>query len=937
MKLIKSILSVILIFAFTLVYSQTQTSKSKELPIDPQVVYGKLDNGLTYYIRKNELPKDRAQFWLTVKAGAIDENDDQNGLAHFCEHMAFNGTTNFEKKEIINYLQRVGMKFGPEINAYTSYDLTNYMLQKVPIDVKENIDTSLQIIFDWAYNLSFEDEEIDNERGVIHEEWRTRRGASFRMRSKTDKIVYKGSKYAERDVIGDIDIIDNFKYQTIKDFYKTWYRPDLQAIIVIGDFDVKEMEQKIINLFSTAPKFESPKERKEFEIPDHDETYVAIEKDKEARFSRVSIYYKHENVKIKDAKYLKQQIEQQLYSIMINARLAEITEKAETPFVNAYSYYGNIRRTKDAYISMAICKNNKIQEGLKTILIENEKVKRFGFTQTEFERAKKDYLSRIESAYKEKDKRKSARFCREYQSHFLSEEPIPGIEFELEFSKKVLPKITLKDINSLAKKWIIDKNRVVIVTGPDNEDADLSSKEEILSIVNSTSNEKIEAYKDKVSGKPLFAEKVLPGKIAKEAKDAKLGTIEWTLSNGIKIFIKQTDFKADEILMSAYSLGGTSLYGNKDAVSADFASSVVSNGGISDFDNIELKKMLSDKKLRVSPYVSELEEGFSASASPDDFETMLQLVHLYFTKPRIDETAFTSLMTRYKSYMANSANDPSSLFRDSIQWITSDYHFRARPMSVKLLDEADFSRIGDIYKSRFADPAGFTFFFVGNIDIDKAKPLFEKYLGSLSNVNNNEKWKDLGVDYPKQKVNKTIELPMEVAKSTVYINYHNDFVYDKRNRLVLDAIKDILRTTYTETIREEEGGTYGVGVRLSTSHYPREEFQMTMSFDCDPETADKLAAMIFAEVEKLKNEGPSEKHLIEYKKNKIKTHTERIKENGFWLGILKFNHLHKQALTTDMAEYEKMINSITIAEIQEAASKFLSDKDAIQLIMKPAK
>ncbi|MCF8298612.1 MAG: insulinase family protein [Saprospiraceae bacterium] len=938
MKFIKSILSLILIFTFSIGFSQPKSSEGKPLPIDPLVVYGKLDNGLTYYIRKNELPKDRAQFWLTVKAGAIDENDDQNGLAHFCEHMAFNGTKNFEKKEIINYLQRVGMKFGPEINAYTSYDLTNYMLQKVPIDVKENIDTSLQIIFDWAYNLSFDNEEIDNERGVIHEEWRTRRGASFRMRTETDKILYKGSKYAERDVIGDINIIDNFKYPVIKDFYKTWYRPDLQGVIIVGDFDVKEMEQKVIKLFSTAPKFESPKPRIDFEIPDHDETYVAIEKDKEARFSNVSIYYKHDNVKTKDAKYFVDQIQQQLYSIMINARLAEITEKAEAPFVNAYSYYGNIRRTKDAYISMAISKNNKIQESLKTILLENEKVKRFGFTETELERAKKDYLTRIESAYKEKDKRKSAQFCREYQSHFLTGEPIPGIEFEVEFSKAVIPMITLEDVNNLAKKWITDKNRVVIITGPDKEDTDLSSKEEILSIVNSISKkEGIEAYKDKVSNKPLFAEKVLPGKVVKETKDAQLGTIEWTLSNGIKIFIKQTDFKADEILMSAYSLGGSSLYGNTDAVSADFASSVVSNGGISDFDNIELRKMLSDKKVRVSPFISELEEGFNGSASPDDFETMLQLVHLYFTKPRIDETAFNSLMTRYKSYMANKSNDPGSLFRDSVQWITADYNFRARPMSVELLDEADFNKIGDIYKKRFADPASFTFFFVGNVDIEKAKPLLEKYLGSLSKTNNKEKWKDLGVDYPKQKVNKTIEFPMEVAKSTVYICYHNDFVYNKRNRLVLDAIQAVLTTTYTETIREEEGGTYGVGVRLSTSHYPKEEFQMTMSFDCGPENADKLAAMVYEGVENLKKDGPSEKHLAEYKKNKIKTHTERIKENRYWLGVLQNNHFHNENLYLGIDEYEKEINSLTPKEIQEAANKFLSDKDAIQLIMKPTK
>ncbi|MBT3206880.1 MAG: insulinase family protein [Bacteroidetes bacterium] len=936
MKKKKLFFSLIVLFTMMTgsIFGQNSNPNFK-LPIDPNVIYGKLENGLTYYIRSNDKPEDRAQFWLVNNVGAILEDDDQNGLAHFCEHMAFNGTKNFEKKDIINYLQRIGMKFGPEINAYTVHDVTNYMLQKVPIDQKENIDTSLMVLYDWAYNVSYEDEEIDSERGVIHEEWRTRRSANFRMRSKYEKVLFSGSKYAERDIIGDIDIIDNCPYDALKRFYKTWYRPDLQAIIAVGDFDTKEIEKKIRTMFSKMPATKNPEPRKSFKIPGHDKTLVDIQTDKEAQYCNVSVYYKHDPILIKNAKYLKRLTLEQLFSTMINDRLKEISLDAKAPFINAFSFYYNIRRTKDVYQSTAISKNNQIEESLMSLLVENERVKKHGFTSTELERAKKDYLKSMETAFNERNKRKSSSYASEYQQHFLQNDPIPGIEFEYEFAKKIMKSITVEEINVLAKKWITEKNRVVVVTGPDNPDIEIPSKEKIYKALENINKVEIVAFEDNVSNEPLFNEKLTPGKLISTEKNQKLGTTIFTYENGARVVIKTTDFKDDEILMSSYSIGGASLHSDKDYISASLSANIVSYGGLSNFDNIQLDKLLSDKVVNVNPWVDDLQEGINGSSSQADFETMLQMVHLYFTKPRIDETAFNSLLTRWGSYMENKSNDPNSAFSDSIQVINGNYHFRERPFSKELLKEADFAEVSEIYKQRFADPGSFTFFFVGNIDEKTAKPLLDKYIGALPKLSNKESWKDQNVRFPKKKVEKTFNFPVETPKSTVYVCYHNDLEYNVKNRLLIDAIESVLDTRYTETIREAESGSYGVGIKSRTYHYPVEQLKLEMKFDCDPEKAEKLSKIIFEEVDNLRKNGPSQKNLDEFKKNKIKEHNEYLKENRYWLNTLKHNYFHKENLLEDKSSFDKLVNSFTINDIKKAAQKYLNDSKTVKLVMKP--
>ncbi|MCK4568795.1 MAG: insulinase family protein [Bacteroidales bacterium] len=905
------------------------------VPLDPAVIYGKLDNGLTYYILENDMPENRAEFYLILNAGAILEDDSQNGLAHFCEHMCFNGTENFEKHDIINYLQSIGMKFGPEINAFTSHDNTTYMLRKVPTDEPANIDTALMILYDWANNVSFEDEEIDNERGVIHEEWRTRRGAMFRLMTKSQKVLFKGSKYAERDVIGDIDIIDNCAYDELRRFYYDWYRPDLQAVIAVGDFDAAEMETHIAALFSQIPAREDAKPREVFPVPDHNETYVSIETDPEAQYNMIQVYWKHDPDPDKNMGYYRDGVLQELYSIMLNARLQELNLQDDPPFIFAISMYSNVVRSKDAYIAFAIASNEKIPVALEAILLENERVKLHGFTATELERAKADYLSSMETQYKEKDKQESDTYVWEYSDHFLNDEPVPGIDFDYAFVQKVLPGISQEEMNELAAKWITDGNRVVVIAGPESEEIQMPSAEEVLSLVAAVENMEIEPYIDKVSDAPLVAEVPEPGTIEKKRKDKKLGTLSWDLSNGVRVVFKPTNFKDDEILMSAYSFGGTSLYEMDELMSADNSVGVVSMSGLASFDEIELQKKLSGKIVSVWPYVGESSEGFNGECTPEDFETMMKLVYLYFTQTRQDETAFNSFMNMMKGILDNRENNPSSALQDTLLVTMADYNPRVRPVTSERLEEINFKKLHYIYNERFGDPGSFTFYFVGNIDPVEVEPLVLTYLGGLPIVKRNENWKDNGVRPPDGTVVKTVVRDMEVPKATVSISFTSVYDYDNAlARMELSTLCDVLDIRYTESIREEQGGTYGVGVNPQQVHYPWEHYIVRIYFDCDPEKVDKLKAIVFEEIDKLKSEGPKAKDLNGVKENLLKSRAERLEQNSFWLNMLKNIDYH-QADPKNIFKYDDMVNSMTIESLKDAANRFFN-VDYVEVVLLPS-
>jgi zinc protease len=923
-KLAFSLLSgmVMLLMTISLFAQEVTYAPKAAVPLDPAVISGKLDNGMTYYIRENREPKERAEFYLAVNVGALSEDEDQNGLAHFCEHMAFNGTKNFAKKDILNYLQSIGMKFGPEINAFTSSDETNYMLQKVPTTDPKVIDTALMILFDWAHNISFENEEIDAERGVLHEEWRQGRSAMFRMMKEANKTVFQNSKYAVHDVIGDIATIDAVPYDVLKRFYTDWYRPDLQAIIAVGDFDGKQMEKQIKELFSTIPKKENERTREYFPVPDHQETLITVQTDKEAQYPIVEIFYKKAPKENRDMEYYRESYKQQLFNSMLNTRLQELIVSENPPFVYGYAFYTNLVRTKDGFMSMAVGNNNELGNALRALLTENKRVLQYGFTATEFERAKTDLKRGVEKQFAEKDKMENDSYVWQYFSNFLEKEPAPGIDFEYAFVNQVLPGITLEEVNAQAKQWITSDNRVIAIMAPESADIKIPHEQEIRDIIAAVDLETVTAYVDKVNDQPLMASEPVPAKIEKKGKNKSLGTTEWTFDNGVKVVMKPTDFKDDEIQMSAFSYGGSSLYEIKDLISADFTTALIEESGIGDFDKMALEKKLSGKIVRVNPYIQEESEGFEGSCSVQDLETMLQLVNLYFTVPRTDDVAFNALMKRIKAVLDNKALEPESALMDTVTVLMANHNPRVRPYTSALLAEANMKKMRSIFKSRFGDPGSFTFYFVGNIDIEKARPLIEKYLGGLPKVGREETWKDNGVRPPVGKVDREIKREMKVPKGTVYITYSGTFDYDDvQARLNLSALCDVLDVRYVETIREEQSGTYGAAVMERMDKYPYENYSVLVYFDCDPKNTGKLKDIVYQEIEKLKTEGPTEKDLHGVIENKIKVHQENLRQNDYWISLIK-NKDYYQSDLTEYSKFDDYINSMTRESLKAAAQQF---------------
>jgi zinc protease len=929
----KLILSAFLLLSTILLSAQTDLNSL--LPQDPKVSKGVLENGMTYYVRANETPKNRAELMLIVKAGSIDEDDDQQGLAHFCEHMAFNGTENFPKHELISYFESIGMEFGPEINAYTSFDETVYML-KVPLDSSLYMDKGLQVLYDWANLITDSDEEINNERGIIHEEWRGGRDANYRMQQKWLPVFLHESKYANRLPIGTMDIVDNCEPDVLRRFRNDWYRPDLQAVIVVGDFDQEEMVKTVKEKFSAIPKVESPREKKYFDIPDHKETLVSIVTDKEAQYPIAFTFYKHPLHKSKTIGDYRETIKESLYNGMINNRLSEKTQEANPPFLMAQSSYSELFGPKSVYQSLAVAHNGRIEEGLKAVLIENERVRKFGFTETELERQKTAVLNSLEKSYNERDNQKSVAYANEYKRNFLlTEEPFPGIENEFEYFKTFLPEITIDEINRLAEEWVTDENRVVVIMAPEIEGSKVPSKEEVLALLDEVKNTEIEAYVDAVSDVPLISDEPYGSKVSDEKALEKVEAVEWTLENGATVVIKTTDFKDDEILFNAWSLGGSSLYSLKDEVSADLATDVMTMSGIAGFDNITLDKMLSDKVYQLSPYISELREGFSGSSSVKDSETLLQMLYLYFTEPRFDETSYQSLMTRYAGILENKSASPEENFKDTVSVTLANYNERARPMSKELLGEADLSRIKTIAKERFKDASDFKFFFVGNINLEEFKPLVEKYIGGIPTLEKQEQWVDLGIEKPKGIVDKVVKKGQE-DKSIQYIVFHGDFDYNAQNQVQLDAMGRILSTKLLEVIREDKSSVYYIGAKPSSSKFPKADYSVTVYYGTAPDKLEELKTAVFDIIKEYAENGPSEEEVEKAQEKMLRERELAVRENNYWLNILSSTYFIKDGDFSKYGNYDELVENISIESTKNAFKEYFNFENYVGVALAPA-
>jgi zinc protease len=907
-------------------------SLSQKLPFDPQVTLGKFDNGLRYYLRVNKKPENRAELQLIVNAGSVLEDDDQQGLAHFVEHMAFNGTKHFAKQELVKFMESIGMRFGPSLNAFTSFDETVYMLT-IPTDKPDVIKTAFQILEDWAHELTFDPVEIDKERGVIIEEWRLGRGAYARMRDKQFPTLLKGSRYANRLPIGEKSIIESFKYDTLKRFYRDWYRPDLMAVIAVGDFDRAIIEKLIKEHFAGLPPSRIPRLRPVYDVPDHPETLYAIATDKEATNSSVAVYNK---LPVRDQSTLgayRQSIVEALYSGMLNRRFSELTQKPDAPFLNAYSGRGLFVRSKEAYMLNAMVKEDGIERGLDALFTESERVSRFGFTPTELERQKRDTLRSMERMYAEREKSESRAFASEYMRHFLQGEPSPGIEMEFELSKRFLPEITLEETNKLGREWVSERNRVVMVSAPEKPGLQIPEGPKLAAAMKAVAGKDIKPYVDTASDQPLLEKVPEPGKVIGTKTREDVGITEWELSNGVKVVLKPTNFKQDEIVFRAMSPGGTSLASDKDFVPASAAGQVIAAGGLGKFNAIELRKVLSGKVASVRPYMSDIEEGLMGSASPKDLETLFQLIYLTFTEPRADATIFGVLTTQMKAILANMKASPDYAFMETLQTTLSQNHYRARPITPEIIDEWNLDKSFTFYKDRFADAGDFTFLFVGNIDLEAMKPLVERYLGALPCLHRKETWRDVGIEPPKGVVQKTIQKGIE-PKSQTAIVFTGPFQYDRPHRTAIRAMSLVLDTRLRNLLREELSGTYGVQVNASYNKNPREEYTFTINFGCNPGRANELIKALFKEIESLKATGPSEKEADDARQALFREYETGLKQNNWLLTQLYYKYQLGEDPKT-IFDFEELLKLINPAFLQDAARTYLNTNNYVQVSLFP--
>ncbi|MBU1299176.1 MAG: insulinase family protein [Bacteroidetes bacterium] len=933
--LIFTIFSIITIILSISISAQPKIIKqdlSASLPIDPNVTIGKLDNGITYYIRTNKKPEKRAELRLAVNAGSVLEDDDQQGLAHLCEHMAFNGTKNFKKQELVNYLESIGMRFGPELNAYTSFDETVYMLT-IPTDNDSIVKTAFQILEDWSHNISLEGDEIDKERGVVIEEWRLGRGAEARMRDKQFPVLFKDSRYAERLPIGKKEILETFKHETIRKFYKDWYRPDLMAVVAVGDFDKSKIEQLIKSHFSKLVAPKKSIKRTVFPVPDHNEPLFAVATDPEATMSRVSIYYKHDQQKEKTIADYKKNILKSLYDGMLNNRLRELTKQADPAYLTAYSSGGSFVRSKDIYVLTAAVKDNGIERGMETLLTEAVRVKKFGFTASELERQKSEQLRFIKQAYNERDKTESRFLVSEYVSHFLSEEPITGIEFEYDLHKKLLPGINLDDVNRLAAELITNKNRVVMVNAPEKAGLTAPTQEILLNVFETASKKDIIAYEDKVSTLPLVADPPAPVTTVQEIVMKDLGVTEWKLSNGVRVVLKPTDFKNDQILLSAISPGGNSLVNDKDYISASTATSIIQESGLANFDQITLQKMLQGKIVNLSPYIGELEEGFSGNAAPQDFETMLQLIYQYFNSPRLDSVAFLSYKERMKGFLHNRSARPESAFEDTLLVTLAQYHNRRKPWTEATLDEINPQSAYSIFKNRFEDASDFTFIITGAFKPEEIKPLVLTYLGGLPSKNRKESWQDVGISPPTGVISKSVKKGIE-QKSQVRIVFTGPFDWSRENRHALQSMVSVMRIKLREAIREEKGGTYGVSVMASTSQFPKPEYRITVTWGCAPDRVQELIQTAMGQIDSLRNYPVTDIYITKVKETQRREREVSLKENRFWSSSLQFAYSNFED-PMDILRYDELIEKVNSDYVQKTAQKYFDMKNYVEVVLYP--
>lgn len=909
------------------------------LPIDSEVRYGHLPNGLTYYIRHNEEPKQRCEFHIAQCVGAVLEEDNQNGLAHFLEHMAFNGTQHFPGKGIINYFESIGVNFGGNINAYTSIDETVYRLSDVPTIREGIIDSALLVMHDWSCGLLLLGEEIDAERGVIREEWRTGATAQRRLWKESRAKMFPNSQYGKRDVIGDTAVINNFSYQALRDYYHKWYGPDNQAVIVVGDIDVDAIEAKIKALWADVPERANRGERPLYTVNDNDEPIVAIVTDKEAQQTRIQLYWKHaqtpQYMQNTNMSYLLNRC-RDLITSMLDTRFEEAAMNPDAPFVGAGAGYFELVKLRDAFTAISVAKEGKETEAYQALLYELEKMRRYGFTESELEVAKANMLSEYEKAYNSRQTHKNISYAREYIRHFEDNEPIPGIEFEYEFVQQMLPLINLEMINEIAQKQLMgDTNIIICITGVDKTGVNIPSEAQAVAMLRAMPELAIEAPVSEKVDRPLVAKVPKKGKIKKQTSNESLGTTEWLLSNGVRVIFKTTDFRHDQILMQAHSQGGLSLVPTADLPSAALATSIVQMSGLGAFSYTDLQKALAGKQVSVSPTIEDNYEEVEGSSTVRDLETLLQLTYLTFTAPRRDEQAYQTMMAMLHNQLKNKEKNPKAIFRDSLSLFSTGHSERTLIMNEELLTQVNLDKALKCYKQRFANPADFTFIFVGQIDPNapQTKELILQWLGGMKTKGKREKYVDWHVRQPEGDNKLYFRREMTTRTATNRIEYAlYDTPYDLPTRLNLQMAGRVLDTRYLESVREREGGSYGVGVGGGFKQVPTTEQYLIIQFDTDPDKQDRIMQIINEEIQTIIDNGPLANDVEKERKSMLKDHEENLRDNNWWQSALYRYYRYGENL---VEQYVPAVEAITQESVRQALQTIVNANNRIEVVMLP--
>ena len=910
----------------------TASGRDEALPVDPAVAVGRLDNGLAYYVRANRKPENTAELRLVVNAGSVLEDEDQRGLAHFVEHMAFNGTTSFPEADLIRHLESMGIEFGPEVNASTGFDETVYRLQ-VPTRAWDNLDIGVRILSEWASAVTFDEREIEKERGVIVEEWRSGRGAEARIRDRQLPVLLAGSRYADRLPIGKMEVVEHSPPRRIRDFYHEWYRPDLMAVIAVGDFDPKRVEARIRELFSGLAARADRRERSAFEVPDHKGLRFAIATDPEATASRIALYVKRPPERMQSVSDYRGSIVLSLFVGMLNARLDELARLPDSALLEAESARSDFVRTLGVTYLGGRTKDGMILPGLEALLREAERARRFGFAESELAREKEAALARLERLYVQREDTPSSSYVREYVGNYLHGETIPGIEYEYELHKRLLPGITLAEVNTLGEGWASRENAVLMVSAPAKQALAPPAESELAAAFDRVAGMALEPYRDRTRDEPLLASRPRPSPVVEERQVPSIGVTYWRLANGAQVYLKPTDFKKDEVLFRALSPGGYSLVSDQDYIAAVTAVGLLQESGLGAFSKVELEKKLAGKRVELNPYLSEIYEGMEGASSERDLETLLQLIYLSFTAPRADEQAFRTYRDRLRERVETRLASPDTVFGDTIRLLIANRDFRSEPLNREKLGSMSLERSLAVYRERFAAGGDFTFVFVGSFELSAMRPLVETYLGGLRPAAIRETWRDRGVAPPEGRVEEAVRLGLEPASRVQYV-FAAPFEWSMEEEVRLEALAGILESRLNEVLREQQGGTYSVGVFSSASKNPRGERRVFIGFGCDPGRVEDLSGRMFAEIKRIQENGPEQGFVQKQKEIMRRNLDLAAKTNGYWAeGIA--TALRRIEDPQSLLRRADVVASLDAASIAAVARSSLPSGRYVRVVLQP--